>query len=96
MLTKSRTEMKYTYSLRMRAEDPNSFDSIAGASRDEIQQFVNASLGMLTGGCETCEFAHRNNSPALFCEKRKSPVNWGSPRCEYFIRSSTQAPTLSV
>jgi hypothetical protein len=96
MPTKSRSELKYTYSFKMKAEDKNTFDFVAGASRDEIQQFVNASLGMLTGGCEACEFAHRNNSPALFCEKRKSPVNWGAPRCEYFIRSATQAPTVTA
>jgi len=76
----------------MKADDSNSFD--ADVSRDEIQQFVNASLGMLTGGCEMCEFAHRNNSPALFCEKRKCPVNWGGPRCDYFIRAATQTPNL--
>jgi hypothetical protein len=92
MPEKSRSQARYAYSFRLRAEDPNSFDS--NASRDEIQQFVNASLGMMTGGCGVCEFAHRNNSPALFCEKKKSPVNWGSPRCEYFIRSSTQIPSL--
>jgi hypothetical protein len=83
-----RTEQKYVYSYRVRADDPTvpSF----GADRDEVQMFVNASLGLLTGGCELCEFAHRNNSPAMFCEKKKSPVNWGSPRCEQFVRASAQ------
>ena len=94
MSTKSSSQEKYTFRYSVRAEDPQSFDF--GTSRDEIQEFVNASLGMLTGGCETCEFAHRNNSPALFCEKKKSPVNWGAPRCEYFIRSATQPPKLLV
>jgi len=92
MSARARSQEKYTYSFRLRAEDPTSFDT--DVSRDDIQQFVNASLGMLTGGCEACEFAHRNNSPALFCEKRKSTVNWGGPRCEYFIRGST--PTQSL
>ena len=86
------SKTKYAYSFRQSAEDRNSYDS--DASRDEIQEFVNASLGLLTGGCEMCEFAHRNNSPALFCEKKKSPVNWGSPRCEYFIRSAARPPQL--
>jgi hypothetical protein len=92
MAVRARSQEKYAYSFRQRAEDPNSFD--AAVSRDEIQQFVNASLGLMTGGCEACEFAHRNNSPAMFCEKKKSPVNWGSPRCDYFIRSSTQTQNL--
>jgi len=87
-----RSQTAYTYRFKMRAEDMNSFDT--DVSRDEIQQFVNASLGMMTGGCEMCEFAHHNNSPALFCEKKKSPVNWGATRCEYFIRSATQTPSL--
>jgi hypothetical protein len=90
MSTKPRSQEKYAYNFRLRAEDPTSL-SFDGATRDEIQDFVNASLGMLTGGCEMCEFAHRNNSPALFCEKRKTPVNWGAPRCEYFIRSAERA-----
>jgi len=63
-------------------------------SRDEVQLFVNASLGLLTGGCELCQFAHLNSSPAMFCEKKKTPVNWGSPRCEYFVRNPAQAPDL--
>ena len=93
MSTQPRSQAKYTYVFKVRAEDSNSpgFD---GASRDDIQRFVNASLGMLTGGCEMCEFARRNNSPALFCEKNKSPVNWGAPRCEYFIPSVAQPPKL--
>jgi len=92
MPARSRSEEKYAFRYSLRAEDPQSYDF--GASRDEIQQFVNASLGMLTGGCEMCEFAHRNNSPALFCEKKKSPVNWGAPRCEYFIRNSVRTQDL--
>jgi len=82
-------QTRYTYTFRVKAEDQTSID-FSGASRDDIQQFVNASLGMLTGGCGACEFAHHNNSPALFCEKKKSPINWGSPRCDYFIGSSSQ------
>jgi len=92
MSEKPRSQTRYTYRFSMRADDPNTFG--ADASRDEIQQFVNASLGMMTGGCEMCEFAHHNNSPALFCEKRKSPVNWGGPRCEYFIRAAIQSQNL--
>ena len=92
MSEQPRSQTRYTYRFKMRAEDPNSFD--AEVSRDEIQEFVNASLGMMTGGCEMCEFARRNNSPALFCEKKKSPVNWGSSRCEYFIRAAVRTPNL--
>ena len=87
-----RSQTRYTYRFSMRAEEQNSFD--ADVSRDEIQEFVNDSLGMLTGGCERCEFAHRNNSPALFCEKKKSPVNWGSPRCEHFVCAVTRTQNL--
>jgi len=91
MSTKS--QARYTYSFRLRAED-STLIGFEGASRDQIQEFVNASLGMMTGGCEVCEFARRNNSPALFCEKKKSPVNWGSSRCPYFIRGPVQAKNL--
>ena len=94
MPARSRSVEKYTFRYSVEADDPQSYDF--GASRDEIQQFVNASLGMLTGGCEMCEFAHRNNSPALFCERRKAPVNYGAPRCEYFIRSAAQPPKLMM
>ena len=83
-----RNDERYVFSFRLRAEDPSS--PSFGADRDEIQEFVEASLGMLTGGCEVCEYAHRNNSPALFCEKKKSPVNWGGPRCEQFVRALAQ------
>ena len=89
MPEKTRSQERYSYSFRTRADYPGS-PSFDGATRDEIQAFVNTSLGMMTGGCDVCEFAHRNNSPALFCEKKKSPVNWGSPRCDYFIGSSSQ------
>ena len=88
------TEQQYAYSFRVRADDSSS--STFGADRDDIQMFVNASLGLLTGGCEVCQYAHRNNSPALFCEKKKSPVNWGSPRCEQFVRVPTQTKDLIV
>ena len=94
MSAKPRSQTRFTYSFKLPAKDMSSFDT--DVSRDDIQQFVNASLGMLTAGCGICEFAHRNNSPALFCEKMNSPVNWGRPRCEYFIRSATQNLTLSV
>ncbi|HXY56385.1 MAG TPA: hypothetical protein VEH01_02115 [Nitrososphaerales archaeon] len=93
MSAKAGSQTKYAYSYKVRADDPTSI-TFDGASRDEIQQFVNASLGMMTGGCEVCEFAHRNNSPALFCEKRKSPVNWGASRCEHFIHSAMQTRDL--
>ena len=83
---------RYAYTYRVSAPDTTSIE--VGVSRDEIQRFVSASLGMLTGGCEACEFAHRNNSPALFCEKKKSPVNWGAPRCDHFIHNSKQTQTL--
>jgi len=93
MQEKARSQTTYQYSFKLRADDPNSVES--ELSRDDIQDFVNASLGMLTGGCSMCSFAHRNGSPALFCEKKKTPVNWSSPRCEYFVRAA-QTETLSV
>jgi len=89
----TKSEAKYSFRYSVRAEEPNS-PRFGGATRDEIQDFVNASLGMMTGGCDVCEFARHNNSPALFCEKKKSPVNWGSPRCEHFICSPTQTQSL--
>jgi len=88
MQAKPGSQTTYQYTFRQRADDPSSVDS--ELTRDDIQSFVNASLGMMTGGCSMCEFAHRNNSPALFCEKKKTPVNWSSPRCEYFIRAAAQ------
>jgi len=86
------TEQRYAYSFRVRAEDPGLPGF--GADRDDIQTFVNASLGLLTGGCELCQYAHHNNSPALFCERKKSQVNWGGPRCEQFLRTQAQIRDL--
>jgi len=91
-MPRPRNEERYVFSFRLRAEDSGSPGF--GAERDEIQAFVNASLGTLTGGCEVCEFARRNNSPALFCEKKKSPVSWGGPRCEQFVRALAQPRDL--
>jgi len=94
-MSRARTEQKFAYTFRLRAEDPSSPDFVA--DRDEMQSFVNASLGLLTGGCELCQFAHHNNSPAMFCEKKKSPINWGNPRCEQFVRAPTApVPELLV
>jgi len=59
----AKSQMKYSLRYSVKAEDLNS-PRFGGATRDEIQEFVNSSLGMMTGGCEMCEFAHRNNSPA--------------------------------
>jgi hypothetical protein len=92
-MSQQRSEQRYSYNFRVRAEDPTSPNHVS--DRDEMQLFVNATLGLLTGGCELCQYAHFNNSPALFCEKKHSPINWGNARCEQFVRAPTQAPELT-
>ena len=88
-----KSQQKYSYNFRLKAEDPTSPDFVP--DRDEMQLFVNASLGLLTGGCELCQYAHYNNSPALFCEKKHSPINWGDSRCEQFVRAAKPIPKLT-
>ena len=51
------------------------------ASREEVQRFVNATLGVMTGGCELCIHSDR-----LYCTKLKKQVRAGTPRCESFAR----------
>jgi hypothetical protein len=59
-------------------------------SKKEVQQFVNASLGLLTAGCEICVHSQR-----LFCERLRRPARIGDSRCEYFARRPTSpAPDL--
>jgi hypothetical protein len=82
--------MAFSLSYSLGAENQGS-DGSREASGEDIQKLVNASLGLMAGGCEVCMYAHYNNSPALFCERRKTPVNWGSPRCDFFVRSSVQS-----
>ena len=92
-MSKERSQEKYCYTYRVRAEDPTSPGY--GGDRDQMQLFINETLGLLTGGCELCQYAHFNNSPAMFCEKKHTPINWGSPRCENFVRAPARSPELT-
>jgi hypothetical protein len=92
-MSKQISQEAYSYTFRLKAEDSSSPDFVS--DRDEMQMFVNATLGLLTGGCELCQYAHFNNSPSLFCEKKRSPINWGSPRCESFVRAAKPIPNLT-
>lgn len=89
MSTRQQGQLKYNYRFNLSAEDRPTLGP--QEYTEDMQRFVNASLGLLTGGCELCAYARSNNSPALFCEQKKFPVNWGSPRCELFERRSGQA-----
>ena len=51
------------------------------SSKEEMQRFVNATLGLMTGGCEVCAHFDR-----LYCTVLKKQVRVGTPRCEHFVR----------
>jgi hypothetical protein len=93
MSSSERKQVRYTYAYRLSAQSQDYYGKEESA-REEIQLFVNNSLGLMTGGCELCAYGHYSGSPALFCEKKKTPVNWGSPRCEFFIRNPSQAQDI--
>jgi hypothetical protein len=90
MSARDRRNSRYSYTYNFVAQDQRS-PSSGEASGEDAQRFVNASLGLMMGGCEICAHAHYSSPPALFCEKRKTPVLWGSPRCELFSRGSAQS-----
>lgn len=74
---------KYTFS-----RNANFHDSESGiGSRKEMQDFVNATLGLMTGGCEICVYSNR-----LYCEKCKKLVRAGQARCEFFVRRPAAEP----
>jgi hypothetical protein len=68
---------RYYYS----TEGPSPHGTSSEPTKAEAQEFVNASLGLLTGGCELCLHNDR-----MFCQKRKRLVEFGDTRCEYFTR----------
>ena len=80
----SRATFEYQLWLKPRSRDSS---GSAEVSKDEIKQFVNAALGLMTGGCEYCQHSQR-----MFCEKLKRPVKAGGTRCEFFERRPSALP----
>jgi len=69
---------RYRYNLRLEAGGLVTVQNTELTQKD-IQEFVNMSLGLMTGGCEQCVFSDR-----LFCQKHGRPVKPGESRCEFF------------
>jgi hypothetical protein len=57
-------------------------------SKEETMNFVRKSLGLLTAGCEQCQYSER-----LFCQKFKRPIKVADSRCESFARRPSAVPT---
>jgi len=55
-------------------------------TQKEIQEFVDASLGLMTGGCEQCV-----NSQGQFCLKLGRPVKAQDASCDFFTRRPSVA-----
>ena len=69
----------YNYVLSLKAKNPQ--EKLDDDEKKEMQNYVNATLGLMTAGCEVC-----SHSKGLFCDKLGRQVNLGDPRCEYFER----------
>ena len=82
--TGSRTEYTYGYWLPARSEDRPRDEEL---TKDEVQNFVRTSLGLLTAGCEQCIYSER-----LFCSKQNRPVKVHDSRCELFVRRQSALP----
>ncbi len=69
-------------------KDPEVTDGPQG----ELEQFeslraLQASIALLTGGCEICV-----NARGLYCLKHRHPVKPGDPRCADFSRRFPEDP----
>lgn len=80
---------RYRYHFVMEGNDVRGTSS--EPTREEAQDFVNASLGLLTGGCELCLHNER-----MFCQKKNRQVKLGDSRCEYFARRPSAKPLDSL
>jgi len=78
-------QARFKYSLRLSTEG-QVFAESSEMTKKEVQDFVNASLGLLTAGCEQCVYSER-----LFCQKLGRPVKVKDTRCEFFRRRPTAA-----
>ena len=85
MSVSGRFRARYSYTLRLEAGGQVSTES-SELTKKEIQEFVDASLGLMTGGCEQCV-----HSQGQFCEKLGQPVKGQDARCDFFTRRPSAA-----
>jgi hypothetical protein len=83
MSSGTRQAQRYSYGLWRPATVQETVNS-EEMSRDEALRFVKMSLGLLTAGCEQCEYSDR-----LFCTKYRKPIKVNDSRCESFERRPT-------
>jgi hypothetical protein len=76
---------RYKYSLRLESGGQVLAQSTEMTQKD-IQEFVNISLGLMTGGCEQCL-----NNKGLYCEKLGRPLKPQEARCEHFKQRPSAA-----
>ena len=73
--------MAQTYTLSFFQRARTAEDDLDDHEKKEIQSFVNATLGLMTAGCEVCKYS---NGP--YCDKLRRPVKLGDSRCQLFER----------
>ncbi len=76
-----RIPYRYTYSREQRDEQGPEFSEV------ETLRAIQASLQLLTGGCEICQ-----NATGSFCRKHRRSFSPGEPRCDFFVRRLPEDP----
>ena len=75
------------YAYRYRVDSESKEEVQAELEEVETMRYIQASIAMLTGGCEVCK-----NAEGLFCVVHKHPVKSGDTRCADFTRRLTVDP----
>lgn len=77
--------MAYAHGYRVDSESKDG----AQAELEEVEtmRYIQASIAMLTGGCEVCK-----NAEGFFCVVHKHPVKAGDTRCADFARRLPEDP----
>ncbi len=72
---------RYAYHTSVRSDEGPSLSEV------ETLRAIQASLMLLTAGCEVCQY-----STGGFCNKHRRHFSPGDPRCEYFARRFKEDP----
>ena len=81
----SARDMAYAHRYRVDSEVKEGIQ--AELEQVETMRYIQASIDMLTGGCEICK-----NAEGLFCVVHKHPVKAGDARCDDFVRRLPEDP----
>jgi len=75
------------YAYRYHTDSEGKDDLQKRLEEAESMRYIQASIAMLTGGCEICKHAE-----GLFCIVHKRPVKTGDSRCTDFARRLPEDP----